>query len=213
MNEFCYTFPRVKIERMIFAEFSLEPSWKAIMIKVAWPNCRRLADMVNGILCRFVVLALFVLTGTASAETLPTPTEKPILVVAGQIGVTNRDGTAVFDRPMLEGLGMVSFTTATPWYKEKATFEGVPLARLMERLEARGETLTATALNDYTGEIPMDDVRNRKVILALKRDGAYMPVSDKGPLFIVYDFDHDPEANRQKYFARSVWQVARLTVK
>ncbi|MFC5355810.1 molybdopterin-dependent oxidoreductase [Azospirillum himalayense] len=120
---------------------------------------------------------------------------------------------AVFDRPMLEALGMVSFTTATPWYKEPVTFEGVPLARLMERVEARGETLTATALNDYTGEIPMDDVRNRKVILALKRDGAYMPVSDKGPLFIVYDFDHDPEANRQKYFARSVWQVARLTVK
>ncbi|QCN95273.1 oxidoreductase [Azospirillum argentinense] len=169
--------------------------------------------MVNGILCRFVALALFVFAGAASAGTLPTPTEKPILVVSGLIGTTNQDGMAVFDRPMLEGLGMVSFTTATPWYKEPVTFEGVPLARLMERVEARGETLTATALNDYTGEIPMDDVRNRKVILALKRDGAYMPVSDKGPLFIVYDFDHDPEANRQKYFARSVWQVARLTVK
>ena len=107
----------------------------------------------------------------------------------------------------------MSITTTTPWHKEPVTFEGVPLARLMAFVEARGETLVATALNDYTGEIPMDDVRNRKVILALKRDGAYMPVSDKGPLFIVYDFDHDPEANRPKYYGRSVWQVARLTVK
>ena len=169
--------------------------------------------MVDGVVRRLIVLALFVLAGTASAGTLPVPTEKPILVISGQIGVTNRDGAAVFDRPMLESAGMVSITTATPWHKETATFEGVPLARLMALVEARGETLVATALNDYTGEIPMDDVRNRKVILALKRDGAYMPVSDKGPLFIVYDFDHDPEANRQKYFGRSVWQVARLTVK
>ncbi|MCW2241678.1 molybdopterin-dependent oxidoreductase [Azospirillum canadense] len=152
------------------------------------------------------------LAAPAWADPLPTPVEKPILTVSGHISVTNRGALAEFDRASLEALGTVSFTTTTPWYKEPVTFEGVPLARLMERLGARGETIVATALNDYSGEIPMEDVRNRQVILALKRDGRYMPVSDKGPLFIVYDFDHDPEAKKNKYYSRSVWQVVRLAI-
>jgi hypothetical protein len=42
-----------------------------------------------------------------------------------------------------------------------------------------------TALNDYVTEIPAADARKFGVILALKRDGQYMPVSDKGPIFII----------------------------
>jgi hypothetical protein len=69
------------------------------------------------------------------------------------------------------------------------------------------------ALNDYTTEIPVDDFTKYNVILALKRDGEYMPVRDKGPLFIVYPYDSDPELRSQKYYSRSAWQVARLIVK
>ncbi|MCC2664519.1 MAG: oxidoreductase, partial [Geminicoccaceae bacterium] len=43
------------------------------------------------------------------------------------------------------------------------------------------------------------------VILALKRDGAYMPVRDKGPLFIVYPYDSSPELKHQNYYSRSAW--------
>jgi hypothetical protein len=35
-------------------------------------------------------------------------------------------------------------------------------------------------LNDYATEIPMSDFDRFGVLLALKRDGAYMPVRDKG---------------------------------
>lgn len=176
------------------------------------PSPNRLTRMIRTVFPRVIGALLIALVGTAWAEPLPTPVEKPILTVSGRITVTNRGDMAEFDRASLEALGTVSFTTTTPWYKEPVTFEGVPLARLMERLGAHGETIVATALNDYSGEIPMEDVRNRQVILALKRDGRYMPVSDKGPLFIVYDFDHDPEAKKHKYYSRSVWQVVRLTI-
>lgn len=40
-----------------------------------------------------------------------------------------------------------------------------------------------------------------------------MPVRDKGPLFIVYPYDSNPEIKSQTYYTRSVWQVARLEVK
>jgi hypothetical protein len=158
-------------------------------------------------------IGLSVGTTDAAAEPLAEPTERPILTVTGNIGVTNRAGAATFDRAMLEALGMVRFETTTPWYKGPVTFEGVPLKRLMDAVEARGTRVVAVALNDYTAEVPMDDVRRYNVILALKRDGEYMPVRDKGPLFIVYPFDSDPELRSQKYYSRAVWQIARIEVK
>jgi hypothetical protein len=51
------------------------------------------------------------------------------------------------------------------------------------------------------------------VILALKRNGEYMPVRDKGPLFVIYPFDSKPELKTQTYYGRSVWQVAKIVVK
>ena len=146
------------------------------------------------------------------AATLPMPTTKQILTVSGLIRSTNQDGSAVFDRPMLEQLGMTTIETATPWYTGKTRFEGVLMSRLLDEVEAYGDKLTAFALNDYTTEIPVADFRRFPVILALKRDGEYMPVRDKGPLFIVYPFDSDPELKSQKFYSRSAWQVARLNI-
>jgi hypothetical protein len=157
--------------------------------------------------------AVALISSVASAGTLPVPSDKPILNVSGKIATTNKDGAAVFDRAMLETLGMVSFETTTPWFTGKVKFEGVPMAKLMKALGASGDTLAVTALNDYTSELPIGDFDKYNVILALKRDGEYMPVSNKGPLFIVYPYDSDPELKSQKYYSRSAWQVARIVVK
>jgi hypothetical protein len=160
-------------------------------------------------------IGAFTLTvaGTAGAASLPAPAGKPILTISGNIAATNKDGTAQFDRAMLEGLGMVSFETMTPWYKEPVKFEGVPLAKLMDAVGAKGEKLVAVALNDYNTEIPLEDFTKYNVILAIKRNGEYMSVRDKGPLFIVYDFDGNPDLKSQKFYSRSAWQVARFEVK
>jgi hypothetical protein len=158
-----------------------------------------------------VVTAL--VCSNAVAQVLPTPSGKPILSVSGNITRTNDGSDALFDRDMLEALGTVAFETVTPWDKQPVRFEGVPLARLLDHLEASGTSLTAVALNDYSAELPIDDLRKYEVILALKQNGEYMPVRDKGPLFIVYNFDASPELKNQKFYSRSVWQVARLEVR
>jgi hypothetical protein len=87
------------------------------------------------------------------------------------------------------------------------------MQRLMQQVGATGESVVVYALNDYSTEIPMADFSLYPVILALKRDGQYMPVRDKGPLFIVYPYDSAPELKHQKYYSRSAWQVARMVVK
>lgn len=148
----------------------------------------------------------------AGAATLPQPTERPILTVSGKITVFNKEGAAQFDRPMLEALGMSGFETSTPWYSGPVRFEGVRMDRLMQAVGATGEKVIAYALNDYSTELPMSDFSRYNVLLALKRNGEYMPVRDKGPLFIVYPYDSNPELKHQRFYSRSAWQVARLVV-
>ncbi len=157
----------------------------------------------------------FAVTGPVAeaGQTLANPDGRPILSIEGRIKVVNANGKAVFDRQMLEAMNMVSITTSTPWFDNPVTFEGVALKDLMTRVDASGETVVAIALNDYRTSIPLADFYDRGAILAIKRDGDYMPISDKGPLFIVYPYDSDPALHSQKFYGRSVWQLSRLIVK
>ena len=149
---------------------------------------------------------------SANAETLETPKGTPILVISGKIQSTNADGTAQFDRAMLEALGTVVVETTTPWYDGVSKFEGVSLDVLMKSVGAQGQTVTAVALNDYVTTIPIEDFAKFGTILALKREGEYMSVRDKGPLFIIYPFDDNPDLQNQTYFGRSAWQLAKLVI-
>lgn len=161
----------------------------------------------------FVYLAVLVLSiSSAAAGSLSKPTGKPILIVSGNITNKNTESSAEFDRSMLETIGLQTIETATPWYETRMQFEGVPLNKLMELVGASGTKVTAIALNDYVTTIPIDDFKRFKVVLAMKRNGNYMPVRDKGPLFIVYPYDSDPQLQTQTYYTRSAWQVAKLII-
>ncbi|EJN06310.1 molybdopterin-dependent oxidoreductase [Phyllobacterium sp. YR531] len=161
----------------------------------------------------FVCLALLMLSvSSAAAGSLSKPVGKPILTISGNITNKNTESGADFDRAMLENTGLQTIETATPWYETRMRFEGVPLDKLMELVGASGTKVTAVALNDYVTTIPIEDFKKFKVILAMKRNGNYMPVRDKGPLFIVYPYDSDPQLQTQTYYTRSAWQVAKLII-
>jgi hypothetical protein len=159
------------------------------------------------------LMAALAAHGVPHAQTLPTPREKPVLTISGEIATTNQGDTAQFDRGMLEDLGMVSVKTTTPWHNGIVNFEGVRLDKLMNHVGAKGRTVVAIALNDYTTEIPIGDFAKYGTILALKRDGEYMPIRDKGPLFVIYPYDSRSELKSQIYYGRSAWQVTKLVVK
>lgn len=148
-----------------------------------------------------------------SAQALAAPTDKVILTISGKISVTNSADAAQFDRAALEGMGLMTIETNTPWYSGPQKFEGISLDKLMKSVGAKGDTVQAIALNDYTTEIPLEDFAKYNVILALRRNGEYMPIRDKGPLFIVYPYDSNPELRSQKFYSRSAWQVSKLIVR
>ena len=159
-----------------------------------------------------LLLAIASLESTAAAEELPKPSSDVILTVDGAIGVTNGDGTAAFDRAMLQSLGMQSIETANPFETGMHSFEGVLIRDILTAVKARGSVLKALALDGYTVEIPVDDVQDFPIMLAMKWNGKVMKVRNRGPLWVIYPITQHPELVDQKYSARSVWQLTKLTV-
>lgn len=167
--------------------------------------------------CRFLLLLGLVLAAAhaslAVADPLPAPSGPVILTVDGAIANTNKNDKATFDRALLESLGMTALATSTPWEPGVFTFEGVLLSTLLDKVGAKGKTLIAQGVDGYQVDIPVEDSRAYDVILALKRDGHWMSVRDKGPVWIIYPIDRHPEIRNEFFSARSVWQLARLTVR
>ena len=161
-----------------------------------------------------VVVACLPFAGVAlAAEPLAAPAGEPILTVSGAITVTNEGETAVLDRAMLEELSPVTIETSTIWTDGVQTFTGVPLKTILDRLGAEGTMIAASALNDYTVEIPVSDAVEGGPILAYAQNGNPLSVRDKGPLWLIYPYDSSSDYQTEVIYARSIWQLARMEVK
>jgi hypothetical protein len=150
--------------------------------------------------------------GAAWAQALPQPTGEVILTVAGDIEHRNSPQGALFDRQMLEALGLERLRTSSPWTDGVPEFEGVPARAVMQAVGARGERVVASALNDYQVDIPLQDFEDYPVLLALRMDGQELTVRDRGPIWIVYPRDDYPELRNERVNARWVWQLSGLIV-
>lgn len=91
-------------------------------------------------------------------------------------------------------------------------FTGVPVALLLEELGSSGNTLRASAINDYTIEIPVESLEDTYPILAYEMNGSPMHRRDKGPLWVIYPFDSDEKYRTSQVFSRSIWQLDRIEV-
>ncbi|MCB1426675.1 MAG: molybdopterin-dependent oxidoreductase [Zhengella sp.] len=118
-----------------------------------------------------------------------------------------------FDRGELRALEQRSATMETPWTEGQVTFEGPLLAAVLKAAGAEGKTVVLKALNDYSAEIPMEDATEMPSMLAMAMNGKDMTVREKGPLFLIYPFDTNPELYNEKYFSRSVWQIHEIEVR
>ncbi|WP_238475629.1 oxidoreductase [Rhodophyticola sp. CCM32] len=112
----------------------------------------------------------------------------------------------------LDALPQVEFTTTTIWTDDPVTFSGVPLSDILEAGDVDGTTLTMTALNDYAVEMPVAEIGDMYPIIATRMDGQTMSVRDKGPFWVVYPYDSDPDFQTETIYSRSIWQLNRLSV-
>jgi hypothetical protein len=164
-----------------------------------------------------LILAALLIVATSGLaigqdQSLPKPTQQVILTVTGDIERRNSQSGAQFDRPMLEALGLEPLRTSTAWTEGTVEFEGVPARRVMEAVGARGQTVLASALDNYQSEIPISDFERYPILLALRMDGRELP-SDRGPIWIVYPRDQFPELQNEEANSGWVWQLREFTVK
>lgn len=158
------------------------------------------------------LLTVSMMLAATAASALDKPAGRAILTVGGEISQLNAGKEAQFDAAMLDKLPQHKLTVETPWYKGAQTFEGPLLRDVAEAVGIKGKKLYVVALNDYAAEIPMEDLKKYDVVLARKINGKVLAVRDKGPLFIMYPFDKDPELRTKEIYGRCVWQVNRIRV-
>lgn len=150
-----------------------------------------------------IVASMLLLTTSAAAE------DAVILTVDGK----TRDGLVhTFTLADLQRLTQDTIRTGTPWTDGQSDYHGVVLAELMEAVGAEGTSAWVAAINDYAADVPLSDFAEYGVVLAYSRDGELLEVQDKGPLFVIYPFDDQPELRSEMYFSRAVWQVSRITI-
>lgn len=165
------------------------------------------------ILQRFLTsMALCFAATWAVAAGLNAPTGAVLLTVSGEISAHNGQGEARFDRDMLQGLDWREVRTFTSFTEGEQVFAGPTLASLLAAVGAKGTTIHATAINDYSVPIPVEHALAHNVILAMDRDGKPMRVRDKGPIWVVYPLS-ESDAAKQTFDEEMIWQLDRLSVK
>jgi hypothetical protein len=141
---------------------------------------------------------------------LAAPKGDVLLTVSGNVGVTNLNGAAALDRELLESMPPTTIMTSTIWTEGVHSFQGVSLIDLVETLDMKGESLRATAVNDYAIEIPLTDAVEGGPIIAYRIDGKEMSLRDKGPLWVIYPYDDNSDYRKEVIYSRSIWQLDRL---
>jgi hypothetical protein len=170
------------------------------------------------VLCLIFVASLTGGRVDAQDGPLPTPTGAVLLTISGNIARTNgvdQTGRPVarFDRAMLEALAPKTVTTATLWHEGVSRFEGPSSAALMAAVKGTGKAARAIALNEYVVDLPMEDFVGDKFVLAMKVNGKELTIRDRGPIFVIYDYDRTPKNSLNVVQNRSIWQLIRLEVK
>ncbi len=112
----------------------------------------------------------------------------------------------------LDALPQASFETTTLWTNGTQRFEGVWLATLLEAIGVIDGEITLRAINDYAVTARAETFEEGGALLAYRRNGQPMSTRDKGPYWLVWNYDANPDFRTQQIYSLSIWQLDRITV-
>lgn len=166
-----------------------------------------LLSFVSGqIRAAFLIVCCFFSSAVIANEANSTAVTENIVLT-----VELADGQAiVFDMEMLQALETTTFVTSTPWFDSVREFAGVSLKDLFDAIGAPVVDVEAVALNDYFATIPTEQILTGDPMIAYAIDGEFMSVREKGPLWVVYPYDLNPDYQTDSVYNRSVWQLYLL---
>jgi hypothetical protein len=121
---------------------------------------------------------------------------------------------ARFSEEDLLALPQITIRTQTEFTDGVVEFVG-PLARdAVALIDAGGATtIHLVAANDYALDIPLGDLTNYDVILAVQANGKRLSIRDKGPIWLMYPLDDHAELQDPVYNLRLIWQLVRMELR
>lgn len=162
-----------------------------------------------------ITLGLSLAVGLVSismAQEMAAPSGDVVLAVSGDLSMTNDGDQLLLDLDMLMALPPTTFETSTIWTDGVHEFTGVSLADFAASIGVEAGQFLATAINDYTVEIPFSDAVADGPIIAYLMDGKAMSVRDKGPLWVIYPYDSNSLYRSEVVYSRSIWQLDRVKI-
>ncbi|EPJ53593.1 MAG: hypothetical protein OFPI_10340 [Osedax symbiont Rs2] len=138
------------------------------------------------------------------------PTNDTLLTITGAITQLNSKNELHLDRNALLQLPQVTVSTTTLWTDGKSEFSGPLLRDILSAAGSSAQQISAIAANEYAVEIPVDDVQQYQIILALEKDGKILSIREKGPLWVIYPWSDHQELRQDKFYSRSIWQLKRI---
>ena len=83
----------------------------------------------------------------------------------------------------------------------------------MGHLKIEAELLEFMAINDYSITVPVSEIGQDNPMIAYARNGEPMSLREKGPFWLVYNYDADPAFRTETVYSRSIWQLDRITAR
>ena len=158
-------------------------------------------------ICSCILLTILVLART----TLPAAAED-LLVVRNATDPAQAE--ARFSEADLLALPQVTVRTRTEFTDGVVEFIG-PLARDAVAFIETGTATTVhlVAANDYAIDIPLSDLAEYDVILAMQANGERLSLRDKGPIWLMYPMDDIDELPDSRFNNRLVWQLTTMELR
>jgi hypothetical protein len=167
--------------------------------------------------------------GVVAWADAPAPTGAAILTVAGNISQVNRPPSGKFEDPffayhersfekafafdftMLEGLGMHRVTIAYEGWPRPVEVEGPLLRDVLAAAGAAAGPVTMVALDGFATELSPGDLAAQEWIVAIKENGRYLGIGQRGPAWVLYAPNGGNAAPEDE--ARWPWAVFLIEVR
>ncbi len=158
-------------------------------------------------ICVCILLTILVLARTA----MPAAAED-LLVIRNATDPAQAE--VRFSEADLLALPQVTIRTRTDYTDGVVEFVG-PLARdALSFIETGAATnIHLVAANDYAIDIPLSDLTDYDVILAMQTNGERLTIRDKGPIWLMYPLDDHAELQDPIYNNRLIWQLTFIELR
>ncbi|MCG9640602.1 hypothetical protein L1D22_11945 [Vibrio sp. Isolate34] len=113
-----------------------------------------------------------------------------------------------FSREQLLSLPQQEISTTLPWVDGESVYSGVTLLAVLESMDLPvSAQVTFVALNDYKVVVPKEGFYDYQPIIAIKQNGEFMSVRDKGPYWLIYPLSTRPDIDNTDFHAKMIWQI------